>query len=133
MPTDLTYIPERQAVMHGRLENWARFCRNGQSNHASPMFRLYRSGEQWEAAEPSNPVDFTDGMIVNELVKALQTSNRLAVHWFYIERSSPWKAKKRIGVTLDRLAELVIESRDMMACRHSPTLLKSTERVSAYA
>ena len=120
---DFSFVPERQADIHDRLENWARSSRGGdkQSGEAAPMFRLHKSDE-WEqrkyGAETIVPVDRADALRVSRGVIALPDKNRAAIQWFYVMRGRhPLGKARELAVTLAGLALLVLDGRTMLVNR----------------
>jgi hypothetical protein len=115
---DFHLVHPKHAAIHTRLENWARWCRGSGGSSASPMFRLYRSGEQWGNAEPSVGIDGLDASKVAKGVIALPVRHRAAVNWCYITASNPRRACQSIGTTMDGLAQYIHEGRQMLVNRH---------------
>ena len=113
---DFHAIPPHQDAIHADLLNWAIYCHGGNPPAVSPMFRDYRP-ERSATYNPPNPrpeCDWPRAMRTNGQVRNLPEPNRLAVHWYYIQKWSPAKATKTIGVSYEELALLVIAARDMM-------------------
>lgn len=114
---DFHLVPEHQEAMHCRLQNWARAQRSPTGSGCSPMFRQYRSSDQWGAAVASNPVDQQDAARVNKGWQQLPANNRAALKWSYVTPGSPKRARKAIGCTLDDLARFVVDGRQMLLNR----------------
>lgn len=113
---DFFYVAPHHQEMHKRLENWAASCFNGGGSSALPMFRLYKA-DNFERGAPSIPVDTKDAGLIAKGVAALPTPHRLAISWNYIEGGSPFAARKRIGVTLEGLMQLISDGRSMLINR----------------
>lgn len=117
---DFAYVATEHASIDARLANWARWSSNRGGNSASPMFRLYRSTEQWGAAETAaSPIDAIDAQRVQKAVGQLPTKHRLAISWAYIKRNNPRKAAISLGETLEGLATLIRNARQMLVNRRA--------------
>lgn len=114
---DFHLIPQRQEVMHLRLENWARSQFGGPGASASPMFRLYKSDEVWHAPMASIPVDLQDAAKIAKGVRALPEPHMRALDWHYVNTCSPLKIRRAMGWTAEALAMYVIDGRDMLINR----------------
>ena len=116
---DFGAVPEHQAAIHARLENWGRWCHGSGHAQMSPMFRMYRSTEVFADGLVSNstPVDIADAALIAKGVVALPEDHRLAMSWHYVNQGSPKRACQRIGCGMDHLARLVIDGRTMMMNR----------------
>lgn len=119
---DFAAVPPSQWSMHDRLENWARWCRGrqGQSGGAGqPMFSLYRSSEARReyGEETSVPVDPIDAQAVAKGVAALPDKHRRALHWNYLHPRNPGGQARELGVSLEGLAQLVKDGRQMLVNR----------------
>ena len=113
---DFHAVPEHQEQIHADLLNWAIYCHGGKSPEVSVMFRDYRApkGLTYHPPNPKPNCDWAKAMRTNTLVTRLPTAHRLAVQWYYVQKDSPAKAKKRCATSYEGLAMLVIEARDMM-------------------
>ena len=103
--------------MDQRLVNWGRAQRNGSGQHVAPMFRQYRSSDQWHGTTSSPTVDQQDAAKVNAGWQKLESDQRAALAWQYVTPSSPAKACKGIGCTMDGLAALVVQGRQELINR----------------
>jgi hypothetical protein len=119
---DFATVPEHQLAIDARLVNWANAMRGGdkQSGKAAPMFVLYRSSDARRVygTETVVPVNRSDAVIIGKEVGFLPDKHRKAIHWCYVHPGSPARAAREIGVTHQRLAELVIDARDMLINRN---------------
>lgn len=117
---DFHAVPEHQLAMDARLHNWAREQRRGTGAATSPMFRQYRSSDQWGEVAVSVPTDSRDAARINAAWKQLPADHRHATHWHYITPGAgPVKACRKIGCTKDELARLVIDARQMLINRRA--------------
>lgn len=125
MPTktdiDFHRVEARHVAIHRRLENWARWC-NGSETGAStsPMFRLYRTPARGRGAEHTWSGSVVDGMDAQRVAKAvthLPEPHRRALHWCYIKPVNPRRAAQDQGTTLDGLALLLRDARQMLVNR----------------
>lgn len=114
---DFHLIPDHQLAMHDRLTNWARAQRSRSSSDCAPMFRQYRSSDQWGGSTSSPTVDQIDAANINKGWQQLESDQRAALAWQYVTPSSPTKACKAIGCTMDCLARLVVDARQMLINR----------------
>lgn len=114
---DFHLVPDHQEAIHIRLLNWARAQRNGTGSNCAPMFRQYRSSDQWASASASVPVDQRDAAKVNKAWQHLPAKHRASLAWNYISPGSPAKACRGIGCTMDELARLVVDARQMLINR----------------
>jgi len=114
---DFHFVPANQEAMHMRLLNWARAQRNSTGSATAPMFRQYRSSDQWATPSVSMPVDQRDAAKVNKAWQMLPEKHRAAVAWHYITPGSPIKACRKIACTMDELARLVVDARQMLINR----------------
>ena len=114
---DFHFVPVAQEAMHMRLLNWARAQRNGTGTACAPMFRQYRSSDQWAEPTASTPVDQRDAAKVNKAWQQLPPKHRASLAWHYITPGSPTKACKGIGCTMAELAQFVVDARSMLINR----------------
>ncbi len=116
---DFHLIPAHQEAMHMRLLNWARAQRNSSGGGCAPMFRQYRSSDQWAEPTISSPVDQRDAQRINKAWQQLPGKHRASLAWHYITPGSPAKACRTIGCTMADLASLVVDARQMLINRRA--------------
>ena len=116
---DFHHVPEHQAQIHGRLLNWAAWCAGRSGSAVSPMFRSYRSTDVWAAPEAGNPVDGIDAATIAKAVIALPENHRHATNWSYVRPVAPARACRSLGVTMEDLAQLVIDARQFLINRRA--------------
>ena len=114
---DFHLVPANQEAIHLRLLNWARAQRNSTGSDTAPMFRQYRSSDQWATPSASMPVDQRDAAKINKGWQQLPGNHRAAIRWHYISPGSPTKACKGIGCTMADLARFVVDGRSMLINR----------------
>ncbi len=114
---DFHFVPDHQVKIHERLLNWARAQRNSTGNATAPMFRQYRSSDQWAQPSVSMPVDQRDAARINKGWQQLPKKHRASLAWFYVSPGSPIKACREIACTMEDLARLVVDGRQMMVNR----------------
>ena len=114
---DFDRIPERQNDIHMQLAYWGRWCKpDNRTWMTSPMFRQYRSHAwQWEVPEIRFEGNPHDHFRIEKIVASLPSKHRDALRWYYVKASNPTKMANDLAVTRARLAEIVIEARDMVA------------------
>ena len=114
---DFSAVEPHQIAVHDRLENWARWSKGRSAGIAcSPMFRLYRSTEG-HAEDTPRAIDSLDAQRVQKGVSALPAPHRIAVSWCYINRSNPRKAAEHLGRSMEGLAQLIADGRQMLINR----------------
>lgn len=114
---DFHRVPETQWPIHGRLLNWAQWCRSSGHRNVHPMFRGYRSSDQWSGHVVGDPVDSADAVRVQKVFVGLPELHRHALQWFYVYPVAPRRMAQALGLTLDGLAQCVIDGRTMMKNR----------------
>lgn len=119
MTVDFSAVSPEHVEIDARLANWARWSNNRGSASASPMFRLYRSTEQWAQESCASPIDAIDAQRVQKAVGQLPPRSRLAISWAYIKRNHPRKAATGLGETLEGLARLVVNARQLLIDRRT--------------
>jgi len=115
-PVDYFHVPEGQASVHERLEEWARWVRVrpiGWQVH--PMFKQYRSHAwQWHTPEISTPVNLLQAVEVEKMVASLPDKHRDSLRWCYVLKGNPAGMAHRLAVSKDGLLELVNVGRTML-------------------
>lgn len=116
---DFASVPVSQWKMHDRLDNWARWARGSQrqTGMASPMFSLYRSTEvqrRRSGEETPVPIDKMDAQAVAKGVSALPDKHRRAIQWHYLHPRNPSGQARELGVSMEGLALLVRDGRQML-------------------
>ncbi len=118
---DFSSVLPSHWAMHDRLENWAREMRGGdkQSGKASPMFELCKSGyaRREYGATTDVPVDRSDAILVAKGVGNLPEKNRKAIQWLYLHPGNPMGNARSLAVSLQGLADLVKDGRQMLINR----------------
>ena len=117
---DFHAVEAKHAAIHARLENWARWCNGSSGGSASPMFRLYRTPARARGAEGTWSTVAVDGMDAQRIAKAvthLPEPHRRALHWSYIKPINPRRAAAEQGTTMEGLALLVRDARQMLVNR----------------
>jgi DNA-directed RNA polymerase specialized sigma24 family protein len=117
---DFGHVPAHQADIDGRLINWARWSYNRSvGDGASPMFRMYRSTDanQQYGQLCAHPVDHIDAQRMQKAVSHLPAPHRMALSWCYIKRNNPRKAAQLLGYSLEGLARLITDGRQMLISR----------------
>jgi hypothetical protein len=116
---DFHMVPDGQLVIHERLLEWARWVRvRPHGWQTSPMFRQYRSHAwQWERPSPRVEVNVPQALEVEKAVSLLPEKHRDAVRWHYVFAGGPVPMAKRLGVSKQGLADLVIAGRFMLMNR----------------
>lgn len=116
---DFFLVEYKHLAIHGRLENWARWCRNGPASRVQPMFRLYRSTDIWAQHEPAIPVDSLDAAHMQKAVTKLPKPNSGALCWYYLKPVDPKRAARAAATTLEGLALLVRDGRQMLVNKNT--------------
>lgn len=112
---DLTRIEDHQRTIHARLLNWASWSYERPCSIVQPMFAQYRSNaRQWHAPEFRETCNIFDAQFIEKAVCKLPEKNRLAIKWFYIERTHPGKRTRHIAANDAGLYQLVRDGRQML-------------------
>lgn len=114
---DFHTVAQEHYAIHERLQNWARWCYSNGGRTVAPMFRLYRSSEQWHQMAVSETVDTLDAQAVQKAVGHLPEKQRKALAWCYVWRTSPKRAARDLAVSMDGLLVLVVDGRTMLVNR----------------
>jgi DNA-directed RNA polymerase specialized sigma24 family protein len=119
---DFHAVEEKHHDIHARLQNWAIWCNGSSGTATSPMFRLYRAPARARGAEhtwSSVPVDGMDAQRIAKAIGHLPEPHRRALHWSYIKPINPRRAAADQGTTLEGLALLVRDGRQMLVNRRA--------------
>ena len=119
---DFHAVEAKHHAIDARLKNWATWCRGSFSPSISPMFQMVRSSAQARGAEASWAASAVDGLDAQRIAKAvthLPEPHRRALHWSYIKPINPRRAATEQGTTLDGLALLVRDARQMLVNRNA--------------
>lgn len=117
---DFSIVPERHQEMHARLENWGRSCNGGQSSDMSPMFRQFVAAKHWDGAycqQVKEPCDRADALKVGRAVLGLPEPHRIAMHWYYVQRTSVMQGRRMLRCTAEALSVYVTDARQMLVNR----------------
>lgn len=121
-PIDFHYVPEHQHEIDTRLRNWGIWCTSRAASSSSPMFRLtpptiVTRREYQNSSRAGNTVDRSDAIRIARAVTALPESHAAALNWCYVKPVSPRRAAESIGVSMEGLAALLIDARQMLINR----------------
>jgi DNA-directed RNA polymerase specialized sigma24 family protein len=117
---DFHAVEEKHSEIHKRLENWARWCNGSGAPSTSPMFRLYVAPARARGAEHTwsgVSVDSLDAARIAKFVTQLPDPHRRALQWSYVKPINPKRAAAEQGTTLEGLALLVRDARQMLINR----------------
>lgn len=116
-PVDFHAVETHQRDIDRRLQNWGRWCNGTTAPMTSPMFRMTPPPPRVRgdlAYQSSTPVDAMDAAKVAKAVAALPQAHRSAINWSYVKPVSPKRACQAIGTTMEGLAYLVRDGRQML-------------------
>lgn len=119
-PIDFHAVPPHQREIDGRLRNWGIWCNSKQAASSSPMFRLASAPvavKRDALARAGNTLDRTDAIRIAQAVTALPEKHAAALNWCYVKPVSPRRAAESIGVSMENLAALLTEGRQMLINR----------------
>ncbi|VTU37081.1 hypothetical protein [Variovorax sp. PBL-E5] len=119
-PIDFHVVPWHQRDIDDRLRNWAAWCNGSSAPSSAPMFRMAPPPTRARAAYGSltvPPVDRADAVKIASAVTALPGRNSAAIHWAYCKPVSPNKACRAIGTSMEGLAQLLHDGRQMLINR----------------
>jgi DNA-directed RNA polymerase specialized sigma24 family protein len=116
---DFHAVEPHQRAIDARLKNWAQWLRGGNAPACSPMFRLAPPPPRVrrDMLADAEPLNRPDAVKVAVAVQALPTRHRAAVNWAYVKPVSPAKACRSIGATMEELAQLLRDGRQMLINR----------------
>lgn len=117
---DFHAVEAKHHEIHKRLMNWAQWCNGSGGPSTSPMFRLYMAPARARGAESSWAsvgVDGQDASRIARFVAQLPEPHRRALAWSYIRPINPRRAAQEQGTTLEGLALLVRDGRQMLVNR----------------
>lgn len=116
---DFNYVEPKHAAIDAWLVNWARWAADRDGRFISPTFRLYRSTDaaQVYGALAAESVDIIAAKAAQKAVTALPARNRLAISWCYIKRDNPRAAAQSLGESIEGLALLIRNGRQMLVNR----------------
>lgn len=115
---DFHHIEDGHKEIDKVLQNWARWVRVSHVSWVSPMFRQAQSNSrQWHQPEIRETCDILAAQAMEKAVYHLPERHRFAVRWHYVFQGSPAKAARNCGVTLDGLAKLARDGRQMLINR----------------
>lgn len=118
---DFHAVEEKHLAIHQRLLNWALWCNGSGAPSTSPMFRLYIASARARSHDGitygASSVDKMDAAKIAKAVAALPEHHRHAVNWCYVKPIAPIRAARAIGVSLDGLALLLRDGRQMLINR----------------
>jgi hypothetical protein len=109
-------LPEHFAI-HERMLNWARWCHSTGGRTVAPMFRLYRCPDHWNTTALPDVVDSIDAQAIQKVMSQLPIKQRKALAWCYVIRTSPSKAIRELGVSMQGLSDLIWQGRVMLVNR----------------
>lgn len=119
-PVDFHAVEPHQRALDVRLCNWGRWCNGTSVSLTSPMFRMTPPPPRVRgelAYSAGQPVDRMDAAEVAKAVAALPGPHRSALNWSYVKPVSPRRACQAIGTTLEGLAQLLRDGRQMLINR----------------
>ena len=114
---DFNAVPFRQEHIHSRLVNWARWVRPRRSSWVHPMWRGFKASEVWAGTRVSVPIDPLDAQAVEKGVSLLPDAHRFAIRWCYVYGGNPRRAARQVGESLEGLAVLITNGRQMLINR----------------
>lgn len=117
---DFSFVEAKHAAIHGRLENWSRWCHGSDGRvKTCAMFTMVVIGNA-RGVDPlpvGTPVDRIDAAKIQKEVASLPMQNRLALAWSYITRTSVRQQAQKQALTLAGLAQAVRDGRQMLINR----------------
>lgn len=117
---DFHAVEAKHNEIHTRLQNWATWCNGTFSTLGSPMWQFARSAARARGAEhtwASFAVDGLDAQRIAKAVAHLPEPHRKALNWSYLKPINPRRAASQQGTTLEGLALLVRDGRQMLVNR----------------
>lgn len=115
---DFHHVDPHQKDVDAKLMNWASWVRPRSPNWVSPMFRQAQSNSrQWHTPEIRQTCDVIGAQAMEKAVAYLPESQRTAIRWHYVYPVSPAKACRALGVSMNGLAGLVRQGREVLINR----------------
>lgn len=112
---DFFAIEQGEQRIDARLKNWARYVRPQRGFSAThPMFRWYKSTEQWAGGGSGIQIDIQDAQALENRMRDLSPVNRIALKWYYVENGTPTKICKVLKVNLHDLKKFVSNGRKQL-------------------
>jgi DNA-directed RNA polymerase specialized sigma24 family protein len=111
-------LPQHYKI-DGRLRNWGIWCNSTAAASSAPMFRLAAPtvSARRERQSNSTNVDRSDAVRIALAVTALPEKHAAALNWCYVKPVGPQRAASSIGVSVEGLAELLTQGRQMLVNR----------------
>jgi hypothetical protein len=118
---DFSIVPAWQGEMHGRLEDWAQWCRGRNMQDVSPGFGLHQS-DHWDerqyGAATRVPIVSADAIEIAKGVALLPERERQAIQWYYQKGAKkPMSKARELAVSIRGLRDLVDAGRQIMINR----------------
>ncbi|MCD2163515.1 hypothetical protein [Comamonas koreensis] len=121
---DFTQVLPQHRPMDVRLANWGRWCHGPMRRDVSPMFRgMPREPQLRQPGDvPAELMDPMDAAKVAKAVAGLPEKHRAVLNWCYVldprsKEASPARASKKLGTSLQGLADLLRDARQMLINR----------------
>jgi len=121
---DFNAVPEAHRQIDARLVNWGRWCHGPMRRDVSPMFRGMPREPQLRQPGDIAPelMDPMDAVKLAKAVAGLPEKHRAALNWCYVmdprsKEASPGRACKKLGTSLQGLADLLRDARQMLINR----------------
>lgn len=115
---DLSHIPSRHDAVNIRLEQWGAWVKvTVRPWKTASIWRQYRPPRQYayETQDIPAPVNTLETWEIEKIVSSLPLKHRDALRYCYVWPFVPvGKVRRELGVTLDALAGLINDSRDMV-------------------
>lgn len=117
---DFNRIDDLHHQVHEDLMNWKGWVQVREPVYTNPMFRQYRSHSwQWHTPEFRRTCDILHAQKVEKMVCSLPELHRIVLQWWYVYPAPPWKIRKHLGVTEEKLYQLLYEARSMIKVKLS--------------
>lgn len=118
---DFHAVLDHQRDIDKRLRNWGAWCNSRAAASSAPMFRMAMPPDRARREEYGRltvqTVDRNDATRIASAVGLLPAPHALALHWAYVKPVSPWKACQSINTTMEGLALLLRDGRQMLINR----------------
>jgi hypothetical protein len=116
---DFDAVPAHHYAIDARLRNWGTWCNGTRGDSSSPMFRLAQSSARarTDSRTSSLGIDPSDAVRIAVGVTALPVKHAAALNWCYVKPVGPRKFCEVVGTTMEGLATLLDEARQMLINR----------------
>lgn len=114
---DFHVIDSSHSKVHERLLNWVRWVRVRPELgwKMAPFWRLVKWERKGESQGFRETCDVLDAEATEKVIRDLPEPNRTAIRWWYVKASNPKKAAQELGISLERLSDIIHQTRSLLS------------------